>query len=36
MLGLIWTMAYWLVEDLSPGAFVFNTPAANERDDGRF
>jgi hypothetical protein len=28
MLGLIWTMAYWLVEDLSPGAFVFNTPAA--------
>jgi hypothetical protein len=28
MLGVIWTMAYWLVEDLSPGAFVFNTPAA--------
>jgi hypothetical protein len=28
MLGLIWTIAYWLVEDLSPGAFVFNTPAA--------
>ncbi len=30
MLGLIWTMAYWLVEDLSPGAFVFNTPAATK------
>jgi voltage-gated potassium channel len=25
MLGLIWTMAYWLVEELSPGAFAFNT-----------
>jgi voltage-gated potassium channel len=25
MLGLIWTMAYWLVEALSPGAFAFNT-----------
>jgi hypothetical protein len=25
MLGLIWTMAYWLVETLSPGAFAFNT-----------
>ena len=30
MLGVIWTMAYWLVEDLSPGAFVFNTPAATK------
>src|SRR6266478_5844730 len=28
MLGLIWTMAYWLVDVLIPGAFVFNTPAA--------
>src|SRR5206468_9350368 len=25
MLGLIWTMAYWLVEQLTPGAFAFNT-----------
>jgi hypothetical protein len=25
MLGLIWTMAYWLVEQLTPGAFTFNT-----------
>ncbi len=24
MLGLIWTMAYWLVEQLTPGAFAFN------------
>jgi len=24
-LGLIWTMAYWLVEQLTPGAFAFNT-----------
>ncbi len=25
MLGLIWTMAYWLVAQLTPGAFAFNT-----------
>src|SRR5207249_7845415 len=25
MLGLVWTMAYWLVEQLTPGAFAFNT-----------
>ena len=25
MLGLIWTMAYWLVDQLTPGAFTFNT-----------
>src|SRR5438093_3531374 len=25
MLGLIWTMAYWLVDQLTPGAFAFNT-----------
>src|SRR6266700_3257473 len=25
MLGLIWTMAYLLVEQLTPGAFAFNT-----------
>jgi hypothetical protein len=27
MLGLIWAMAYWLVDELIPGAFSFNTPA---------
>jgi hypothetical protein len=25
MLGLMWTMAYWLVDQLTPGAFVFNS-----------
>ena len=25
MRGLIWTMAYWLVDQLTPGAFAFNT-----------
>jgi voltage-gated potassium channel len=25
MLGLMWTMAYWLVDQLTPGAFSFNT-----------
>ena len=25
MLGLIWAMAYWLIQVLSPGAFAFNT-----------
>src|SRR6266705_3491020 len=35
MLGLIWTMAYWLVDQLTPGAFAFNT-TRDERDDGRF
>jgi hypothetical protein len=25
MLGLIWTIAYWLVAQLTPGAFTFNT-----------
>ena len=28
MLGLLWTLAYWLVDQLNPGAFSFNT--ANE------
>jgi ion channel len=27
MLGLLWTVAYWLVDQLSPGAFAFNTNA---------
>ena len=25
MLGLIWTIAYWLVDQVTPGAFAFNT-----------
>jgi hypothetical protein len=25
MLGLIWTLAYWLVDQVTPGAFAFNT-----------
>jgi Ion channel len=25
MLGLMWTVAYWLVDQLTPGAFAFNT-----------
>jgi hypothetical protein len=27
MLGLIWTIAYWLVDEIVPGAFAFNTTA---------
>jgi hypothetical protein len=30
MLGLIWTMAYWLVEQLNPGAFAFNTASGTK------
>ena len=30
MLGLIWTMAYWLVEQLTPGAFAFNTTSGTK------
>jgi hypothetical protein len=25
MLGIIWTIAYWLVDQLTPGAFAFNS-----------
>ena len=32
MLGLMWTMAYWLVDQLTPGgAFSFNTKADRDR-----
>jgi len=35
MLGLIWTMAYWLVEQLTPGgAFSFNTNAGTRSMNG--
>src|SRR6184192_1428155 len=35
MLGLIWTMAYWLVDQLTPGgAFSFNTNAGPQSING--
>ena len=35
MLGLMWTMAYWLVDQLTPGgAFSFNTPAGTRSMNG--
>src|SRR5260370_9427282 len=35
MLGLMWTMAYWLVDQLTPGgAFSFNTNAGTRSMDG--
>lgn len=30
MLGLLWTLAYWLVDQLTPGAFAFNTNEARQ------
>ena len=31
MLGIIWTIAYWLVDQLTPGgAFAFNTPGEKQ------
>jgi Ion channel len=30
MLGLLWTVAYWLVDQLTPGAFAFNTNEARQ------
>jgi voltage-gated potassium channel len=34
MLGLMWTMAYWLVDQLTPGAFSFNTNAGPRSMNG--
>jgi hypothetical protein len=34
MLGLMWTMAYWLVDQLTPGAFAFNTNAGRQSMNG--
>ena len=35
MLGLMWTLAYWLVDQLTPGgAFSFNTNAGTRSMDG--
>jgi len=30
MLGLLWTIAYWLVDQLTPGAFAFSTTAGRQ------
>src|SRR5438552_6143115 len=34
MLGLMWTMAYWLVDQLTPGAFSSNTNAGKQSMNG--
>jgi hypothetical protein len=34
MLGLMWTMAYWLVDQLTPGAFAFSTNAGRQPMNG--
>src|SRR5262249_59924324 len=35
MLGIIWTIAYWLVDQLTPGgAFAFNTPGERQAMHG--
>ena len=31
MLGLLWTIAYWLVAQVTPNAFAFNTAAGQNR-----
>jgi len=30
MLGVLWTLAYWLVDQLTPGAFAFNANEARQ------
>jgi hypothetical protein len=34
MLGLMWTIAYWLVDQITPGAFSFNTNAGPRSMNG--
>ena len=34
MLGLLWTLAYWLVDQLDPGAFAFNTNEGRQSISG--
>jgi Ion channel len=34
MLGLLWTVAYWLVDQLTPGAFAFNINAGRQTMSG--
>jgi hypothetical protein len=36
LLGLLWTLGYWLVSELSPDAFVFNTPSGIDASMGGF
>src|SRR3954470_17980175 len=31
MLGLLWTVAYWLVAQMNPNAFAFNTPSGTKQ-----
>jgi hypothetical protein len=31
MLGLLWTVAYWLVAQVNPNAFAFNPPSATKQ-----
>jgi Ion channel len=34
MLGLMWTVAYWLVDQITPGAFAFNTNGDRQSMNG--
>jgi hypothetical protein len=34
MLGLMWTIAYWLVDQITPGAFAFNTNGGRQSMNG--
>ncbi len=34
MLGLMWTVAYWLVDQITPGAFAFNTNGGRQSMNG--
>jgi hypothetical protein len=34
MLGLMWTVAYWLVDQITPGAFAFNTNGSRQSMNG--
>jgi hypothetical protein len=34
MLGLMWTVSYWLVDQLTPGAFAFNTDTGTHSMNG--
>ena len=34
MLGLMWTVAYWLVDQITPGSFAFNTNGGRQSMNG--
>jgi voltage-gated potassium channel Kch len=36
MLGLLWTVAYWLVAQVTPNAFAFNTTTGTRESMGGF